>query len=82
MKSTLNALERFKKGKLVKNKTTWILKKTYCFVLSLSSFSTLKKHKLEISGGVLCVWFSEKNEIKFPSLNYTQTKDFAFISEN
>ena len=29
----------------------------------------------------MCMVFAKKNEIKFPSLNYTQTKDFAFISE-
>ena len=31
---------------------------------------------------ILGLLIARKNEIKFPSLNYTQTKDFAFISEN
>ena len=35
MKSILNALERFKKVKLVKNKTTWILKKTGGIIILL-----------------------------------------------
>ena len=87
MKSKLNALQRFKKGKLLKKKKKVKFPKDrgkdyVALHVSLSSFFHFKETQTGNWWWCISIVY-EKNEIEFKSQNYIQTKKhFALTSKD